>query len=118
MPEASGQRAALLAALAGLACIALAGFGGVMAMAGVWLAQPAFALAVRPTPHADAWRHDVAGLLGVWAAGLFGAAVLMVVPLASGTAGSIALGDVPLASAMAGVGLIVLWRLWPLWQAL
>ena len=118
MPERSGQRVAVPAALAGLACIALAGFGGVPGMAGAWLAQPAFALAVRPAPRADAWRQDIVGLLGVWAAGLLGAAVLMAGPLARGTGGPIALGDVLLASAMAGVGLIVLWRVWPLWHAL
>ena len=70
MPEASGQRAALLAGLAGLACIGLAGVGGLTAVVGVWLAQPAFALAVRPNARADAVRQDVPGLLGVWAAGL------------------------------------------------
>jgi len=118
MPEASGQRAALLAGLAGLACIALAGIGGWIAVIGVWLAQPAFALAVRPTPSRDAWRHDLAGLLGVWAAGLLGAAVLMAASLSRGSRESIGLGDVLLASAMAGVGLIVLWRVWPLWHAL
>jgi hypothetical protein len=115
MPEprvARGPRA--LAALLGLLLTAVAGVGGIAAAAG-WLAQAAFARAVRRAPvTADA--RDVGGLLLSWGAALVAAAALVAWPL-SAVRESGGLGATLALSLACGIALIVLWRLWPLLHA-
>ncbi|QNP39574.1 ankyrin repeat domain-containing protein [Lysobacter solisilvae (ex Woo and Kim 2020)] len=106
---------------AGVALAALSGLGGVAAIAAL-LAQPAFALAVaqlrgREFATPKALLHEAGWLALLWA----GAAVLTLAvvawPLSALTAG----GSLPAAlglSFMAGVVLLGLWRLWPLWHGM
>jgi ankyrin repeat protein len=109
------------AAVAGLALSLATRFDValVAAIAGV-LAQPAHALAVswwRGTRTSSRWPRDAAALAGVWAGGLAVAAVLVAWPLAAlRETGSLsaAIG----LSVVAGVGLLLLWRTWPVWHVL
>ncbi len=106
----------------GVALTAVAGFGGVVAAFAAWLAQPALALAVRWWRDRDKagdrneLRADLPALAMLWLAALLGAVVLVAWPLSalrtSGGLGS-ALG----LSAAVGLGIIGLWRTWPLWRA-
>src|SRR5512132_714508 len=120
MPESSDRRTTIAAGLVGLACIALAGWaGGVLAAVAGWIAQPAFAIAVRAKPvAAGAPLRHARDLLLLWGLALAGAALLMAWPLATAGGDPISLANVLATSALAGIGLIVLWRLWPLWQGL
>ena len=114
MPEvhaARGPRA--LAALLGLLLTAVAALGGVAALAG-WLAQAAFARAVR-RPHA-AGLADVAGLLGLWGGALLAAVVLVAWPVAA-LRESGGIGAALALSVAGGLLLIGLWRLWPVFHA-
>ncbi|WP_407353115.1 ankyrin repeat domain-containing protein [Luteimonas sp. R10] len=124
-PQRPRQRAAL-AFVFGAILSLIAGFGGIAAALGMWLAQPAFALAVRwwrgtgPAPAESgpaALRRDGLDLLALWGIALAVGALLLAWPLSAlrqgGTLGA-ALG----VSAMAGICTIGLWRLWPLWHAL
>lgn len=109
-----------IAALAGLALLALGLLGGIAAALGGWLAQPALALAVswrRGTRAPGDWRVDALALAALWGGGWVAVAALVAWPLAalrqSGTL-SAAIG----LSLVAGVCLLGLWRTWPLWHAL
>jgi uncharacterized protein len=118
------RRATLVALAAGLLLAMLAGFGGVIAGLGVWLAQPALALAVSWHAGTRHWssrpaalRRDLLGLLLPWGAVLAISALLIAWPLTSLRES----GSLPAAlglSAVIGALLIGLWRTWPLWQAL
>lgn len=109
-----------LAALAGTALAALAGFGGVVAaLAGV-LAQSAFALALSWAQGArtePAVLRPALALAGLWGLALAGSAALIAWPLAAlRDSGSLA-AAIGL-SGMAGVCVLALWRTWPLWRGL
>ena len=123
MPEpASRARGPLIAAaLAGAAGALLGGFGGPAAALGGWLAQPAFALAVRRWqgrgPTGFPGRDELQPLLLAWGAALLGLGLLLLWPL-SALRGGAGVGAVLVLSAVVGLALIALWRTWPLWQAL
>lgn len=108
---------------AGVLLAALTGAGGILALLGAVLAQPALALAVswqrgtRPIASFAAWRRDGLGLLLAWACGFAVVGLLLALPLASLRQS----GSLPAAlglSAVVGIILIGLWRTWPLWHAL
>ncbi|BCT92302.1 hypothetical protein LYSHEL_13260 [Lysobacter helvus] len=109
------------AALAGVALSLATGFDAalVAGIAGA-LAQPAHALAVswwRGTRTSSRWPRDAGALASLWAGGLVVAAILVVWPLAAlRETGSLsaAIG----LSLAAGVGLLLLWRTWPVWHVL
>jgi ankyrin repeat protein len=118
MPEPRDRRTALAAGLIGLACVALAGWaGGVPAALAGWLAQPAFAIAVRTRAGSASPMTHARGLLLLWGLALLATALLMAWPLGSGD-DTRSLAGVLSISTLAGIGLIGLWRLWPLWQGL
>ncbi|MEO6365733.1 MAG: ankyrin repeat domain-containing protein, partial [Luteimonas sp.] len=124
MPELRRpDRYIVAAVLAGLLLAALTGLGGVPAALAGWLAQPAFALAV------SGWRgsravgdrpraaHDALTLTVLWGAGLALMALLIAWPLlALQQSGS--LGATIGLSLAAGIGVLGLWRIWPLWHAI
>src|SRR5207342_1491887 len=78
-------RVIAIAAVLGIALAALCGFGGVPAALGGWLAQPAFALALRGarqrTQAGMAWRRDALALTLLWGVAALAAAVLAAWPL-------------------------------------
>jgi hypothetical protein len=119
---APDRRAAALAAVAGVALALLCGLGGAVALVAGLLAQPALALAVRgrrtglPTARAGL-SGDARALLGLWTAGLAGAAVLVSWPLLALLRGG-DLGTVLALSALTGLAVLGLWRTWPVWHAL
>lgn len=116
MPEARIARGPrLLAALLGVALTVVAGFGGAAAAAG-WLAQAAFARALRREAHTGLDARDLGGLLALWGVALLAATVLVAWPL-SALRESAGLGAALALSLAGGVVLIGLWRLWPLFQA-
>lgn len=115
------------APLAGLGAVAavlalLAGIGGwAGALAGT-LAQPLFALAARHwrtrQPLAlERLRRSAMPLVVVWAGVVAGLALAVAWPLTALLAGGSLMAAFAL-SAVVGVALLVLWRLWPLWQGL
>ena len=115
------MRAITLAAVAGIALALLSGLGGIVAACAGWLAQPAFALALRwwrqPGSNAKSWRRDALALASLWGVSMLVVAVLVLWPLTTlrqdgGLGAALAL------SLAAGTALIVLWRQWPLWHAL
>lgn len=117
----SPRLAPWIALVAGVALAGLTALGGLAAVIGAVLAQPALALSVswlrgtRAPARGFGWRHDAAALLLVWAAGFAVAALLLAWPLASLRQS----GSLPAAlglSAAAGAVLIGLWRTWPLWH--
>ncbi|KAF1718871.1 ankyrin repeat domain-containing protein [Pseudoxanthomonas wuyuanensis] len=118
------RRVALAVFVAGLLLAMLAGFGGVVAVVGAWLAQPALALAVswragtrRWSSRPAALRRDALALLLPWGGVLAVGAALIAWPLASLRES----GSLPAAlglSAVIGALLIGLWRTWPLWQGI
>jgi len=117
-------RPLLLAAVAGLVLSLLTGFGGVVAVLGGLLAQPAWALAVswwrgtRAIPaNPRAVTGDALPLLGAWALALASAAAVIAWPLAA-LHDSGSLGAAVGLSAMASAVLLGLWRTWPVWHAL
>lgn len=123
MPERSfPTRRFALALAAGLLLAAAAGFGGILAAVAGWLAQPPLALAARWWRDRDgrtdrkALGTDLVALAALWAAALLASAAIVAWPLsalrASGGLGA-ALG----LSAVVGIGIIGLWRTWPLWRA-
>src|SRR5678815_4130410 len=89
MPESPPppMRVIAIAAVLGVALAALCGFGGALAAVGGWLAQPAFALALRGSqPHAQAstaWRRDALALALLWGLATLAAAVLAAWPLSA-----------------------------------
>lgn len=111
-----------------VAATLLAGFGGdaaagsALAVAGGWLAQPAWALAVRWWREGNAGavperRRDALALLWLWGGALLGAGLLLAWPLGA-LRQSGGVGAALAVSAVAGLCLIGLWRCWPLWQSL
>lgn len=122
MPEPTPRRLQGGLWALGTALSLLAGAGAVPAALGLWLAQPAFALAARaargaaPSGRAG-WQREALVLAGAWAALLVLAALLVAWPLSalrqSGSLGA-ALG----LSAAGGMVLIGLWRTWPFWHAI
>ena len=84
MVDLQAQRRWLLPAGAGVALALLAGKGGPVAILAAWLAQPAFALAVRGLRHQRKrvhLRRDALGLAVMWGTGLFVAAVVLAWPV-------------------------------------
>jgi hypothetical protein len=119
----SALRWPLWAALAGGGILTLlAGFGGVIAAIGATLAQPAFALAMAQ------WRGrtvaDPRELMreGGWLALLWGVALVLTLAVVSWPMSALLQAGSLLAafglSLVAGVVLLGLWRLWPLWHGL
>ncbi len=110
------------AALAGVLLAALTASAGGAAALGGWLAQPAFALAVswwRGTRTVGDRRHalrETLTLMLLWGATLLLMALLIAWPLLTlrqtGSLGA-AIG----LSLAAGIALLGLWRIWPLWRA-
>lgn len=106
----------------GVALAAVAGFGGAVAAIAAWLAQPALALGVRwwragaaGADRADV-RRDVLALLLLWGLAMAATALLVGWPL-SALRQTATLGAAAGLSAVAGLCVIGLWRLWPLWHA-
>ncbi|MFA1751141.1 ankyrin repeat domain-containing protein [Xanthomonas campestris] len=119
--RAARLRAAGLAAAAGVVLTLLGGVGGVVAALALWLAQPAFALAVswlrgtRALPsHPRALLPGLPPLLTLWGVGLLALGALITWPLtALRDSGSLAAA---LALSVAvSAALLGLWRTWPLW---
>ena len=122
MPEPKSRRGPAIAAFLVATLLALAaGLGSVAAALGGWLAQPAYALAVRwwrgtgPAPTRASAGRDGGELLLLWGAAALAAGLLAAWPL-SVLLRSGSLGAVLALSAVAGIGLVGLWRLWPLWH--
>src|SRR5690554_2292296 len=122
MPEPKSRRGPAIAAFLVATLLALAaGLGSVAAALGGWLAQPAYALAVRwwrgtgPVPARASAGRDGGELLLLWGAAALAAGLLAAWPL-SVLLRSGSLGAVLALSAVAGIGLVGLWRLWPLWH--
>ncbi|NLB58727.1 MAG: ankyrin repeat domain-containing protein, partial [Gammaproteobacteria bacterium] len=123
MPEQTSRRPHAIAAflIATVAALA-AGFGSAFAAVGIWLAQPAFALAVRwwrgsgAAAGSTGAGRDFGQLLALWGAAALAAALLAAWPL-SVLVRSGSLGAVLALSAVAGIAVIGLWRVWPLWHA-
>jgi len=115
------QRAAIALTI-GVGLSALAGFGGVAAALCGWLAQPVLAFGVRwMRGDATAFdrveaRRDAFALLALWGIALAATALLVAWPLAA-LRQSASLGAALSLSAVAGLCVIGLWRLWPLWHA-
>ncbi|KQQ83803.1 hypothetical protein ASF73_17525 [Xanthomonas sp. Leaf131] len=119
--RAARWRAAALAGAAGVVLSLLGGIGGSIAAVTLWLAQPAFALAVswaRGTRALPSQPRAVAQalppLLAIWGVGLLALAALVTWPLtALRDSGSLAAA---LALSVAvSAALLGLWRTWPLW---
>lgn len=111
---------AMLALVAGAALALATGFAGVIAAVGATLAQPAFALAVaiwrgRDTAQPRLLGRDALTLLIVWSLAALLLAVVLAWPLSSLLASG-ALGPTLALSLAAGLALLGLWRLWPLWH--
>ena len=118
MPERRPWRDIALAGAAGVLLAALTGLGGIAAVVGGWLAQPAFALAFARgrTSRAVEWKREVPALVLLWGGGLLVAGLLLAWPItAAREAGTVwtALG----LGAIAGLCLLAAWRTWPLWAA-
>jgi ankyrin repeat protein len=123
MPESSPPpvRVIAIAAVAGIALAALCTLGGVAAAVAGWLAQPAFAIALRGSRTdagpAPSWRRDALALAVLWGMAAIAAGLLAAWPL-SALLGDGGLGAALGLSLVAGLMLIVVWRQWPLWHAL
>ncbi len=92
-----------------------------IAVPAAWLAQPLIALGVRQwraAPVAAAGlRRDLPALVLLWALAMGATALLVGWPLSALMAsGGASLGAALALSATAGLGVIALWRLWPLWH--
>src|SRR5690606_17534462 len=112
IPFAAGVALTLLAGVPEAAVAALAAL----------LAQPAFALGMRAlrggaVPAGAGLRRDLLALGALWALAMAATALLVGWPLAALLASrGASLGSAVALSATAGLGVIALWRLWPLWQ--
>ncbi|MGJ7903032.1 ankyrin repeat domain-containing protein, partial [Lysobacter sp. 1R34A] len=127
MPEAQTPRAPsrdlALALAAGLVLALATGFGGSLggalaALIGGALAQPAFAIAARLWQRRDAepqWRSELPVLATLWGGATAAAAVLVAWPLSALLQSGSLLAALGL-SVVAGLVLLALWRVWPLWQ--
>lgn len=115
------QRAAIALA-AGVVLSLLAGFGGIVAALAALVAQPALAFGVRWMRDGDigsdrtTLRRDGLALLALWGIAFAVVALLVAWPLAA-LRQSASLGAALGLSAVAGLCVIGLWRLWPLWHA-
>ena len=123
MPE-PGAHSRFVAALLAIAVVlaAIAAAVPLAAAPAAWLLQPVLALSaralrLRQAPAASGLRSGLPPLLALWGLGLAGFSLLVAWPLSAVLARG-TLGPVLLASAAAGVALLVLWRLWPLWQGI
>lgn len=124
MTKAVRTRVAATALVVGLLLTLASALGGVVAAVCGVLAQPAFALAVswwRGTrtlaPSPARLKHELPGLLGLWAGGAAVVGLLVSWPLtALHDSGSLA--AVLALSVAISVALLGLWRTWPLWHAL
>ena len=121
MPEqARPWRFLAIAGGIGVAGALLGLLGGVAALVGGWFAQPAFALAMRAWRQGQApreWRRDAQALGIAWALAIVACGALLAWPLTALQSGG-GLGATLATSAVAGLVLIALWRMWPLWQSL
>lgn len=122
MPEpAPLKHGLLLAAGAGFALLAGVPEASVAAAA-AWLAQPVLALGLRGfrgggLPAGAGLRRDLLALALLWALAMASTALLVGWPLSALLAsGGASLGAAVALSATAGLGVIALWRLWPLWH--
>ncbi|ROU08404.1 ankyrin repeat domain-containing protein [Lysobacter enzymogenes] len=131
MPDAPTSRALskgfAIALAAGLALALATGFGGtpagaVVALLGGALAQPAFALAARlwrrrgdASAQAPDWKPELLNLAALWGGATAATAALAAWPLSSLLQTGSLLAALGL-SVVAGLLLLGLWRLWPLWQ--
>ncbi|WP_408951969.1 ankyrin repeat domain-containing protein [Lysobacter sp. Hz 25] len=127
MPDAQTPRAPsrdlALALAAGLVLALATGFGGsvggaLAALIGGALAQPAFAIAARLWQRRDAapqWRSEWPVLATLWGGATAATAVLVAWPLSALLQSGSLLAVLGL-SVVAGLVLLALWRLWPLWQ--
>ena len=112
LPLAAGVLLALLAGIPEAAVATLA----------ACLAQPAFALGLRALrdgglPVGAALRRDLLALALLWALAMAATALLVGWPLSALLAsGGRSPGPALALSATAGLGVIALWRLWPLWH--
>ncbi|ALN88283.1 ankyrin repeat domain-containing protein [Lysobacter capsici] len=128
MPDApiarGGARTLGLALAAGLVLALATGFGGsiggaAIALIGGALAQPAFALAARLWRRRDAaidWKPELGALAALWGGTTAATAALVAWPLSALLQSGSLLAVLGL-SVVAGLILLGLWRLWPLWQA-
>ena len=106
----------------GLGLILITGLGGWVAALGGVLSQPLLALAARlqrnPAPLVPArLRIELGPLLALWVLAVGGLAVLVIWPLSALLGGGSLPAVLGLSAALGGA-LVVLWRLWPLWQGL
>lgn len=105
----------------GVALAFLAGAVPEGAAVAAWLAQPAFALGLRGLrgggfPAGTALRRDLLAVLLLWALAMTATALLAAWPLSALLQSRGASSGAVLAlSAGTGLGVIALWRLWPLW---
>src|SRR5690606_26900679 len=122
MPESALPRRRFALALgAGIVLAGVAGFGGVVAAICGWLAQPAFALAMRwrgggAAQDRAALKTDATALALLWGGGLAAFALPGARPV-SALLDSRGLGAAPAWSTVVGICVIGLWRTWPLWRA-
>lgn len=122
MTETLRTRNVAIALAIGLLLTLATGFGGLAAAVCGVMAQPAFALGVSwlrrsraLSAPATVFKHEVPGLLGLWAGGSAMVALLVSWPLtALHDSGSLA--AVLALSVAVSVALLALWRTWPLWH--
>lgn len=120
-PKHARLRLAATAAV-GLVLALLTGFGGAIAALAGTLAQPAYALAARfwrdgaeqPRP---VWLRDGGTLVLLWGAGVAALALVVAWPLSSLLQTGSLMAALGL-STVAGIALLGLWRVWPLWHEL
>lgn len=121
MNEHADRKPAYAALLCGALLTLASGAGGVLGVGALWLAQPAFALGLRGwrgTPLTPALlRRELPLLLGMWLAGPALLGVLGYLPLRALLGGG-SLGSALLFSVALSAVALLLWRSWPLWQAL
>ncbi|UJB19485.1 MULTISPECIES: ankyrin repeat domain-containing protein [Lysobacter] len=127
MPDAqiprAGSRDFGLALVAGAVLALATGFGGspvgaAIALIGGALSQPAFALAARLWKRRDAkpvWASELPALSALWGGATAATAALVAWPLSALMQSGSLLAALGL-SVVAGLILLGLWRLWPLWQ--
>ncbi|KRG75595.1 ankyrin [Stenotrophomonas ginsengisoli] len=121
MSERSNRQLAVAALLCGLVLTLCSALGAIPGVVALCLAQPAWALGLRGwlgtrlTP--DVLRQDLPLLLGMWVLGPALLGLLGYWPLSRLLAGG-SLGSALLLSVVVSAMALLLWRSWPLWQAL